>query len=123
MLQLFLLSFCIYNALGNPIKTFEVMHDEANEAEIIEAVPRLPGTVNLFEKRIPVLRLFVPYERENGPTGSKNLHEQTQIPHYYGPPSHGIRNFEEKAIPNAVIARLNAEGFKHYSDEIDHIYA
>ena len=107
---------CIQSALSKPAKaatqTFETIEDEAKEAEIIYALQPLPGTPNLFEKRMPVIRLYIPLD--DGPFGSNNLHEQKQIQDYYGP-LYGIQNLDEKSLPEGFSARINAAerfGFK-----------
>ncbi|XP_011494429.1 PREDICTED: uncharacterized protein LOC105359514 [Ceratosolen solmsi marchali] len=101
----------MYGALGHPVQTFQVLDDIDNEAEIIEAEE------NLYEKRLPVIRLAVP-NSYSGLHGTMNLGERVQVPQQYAH-LHGLMNLEEKAIPEVVISKLSAS--RHPKFEVEQI--
>jgi hypothetical protein len=107
MFQLFLLGLylCMYGVFGVSVQSFEVLDDIDNEAEIIEAGERLPGIMNLQEKRLPVLRLLTP-NSHIGLHGIVNLGERAQIPQDFGHLP-GLMNLQEKVIPDDVISKLS----------------
>ncbi|XP_001604035.1 uncharacterized protein LOC100120963 [Nasonia vitripennis] len=120
MIKIVLLCLCLYGvALGSPVPgSFATIDDVENEAEIVDALEPLPGNRNLNEKRVPVIRLTIPAGYLGQLYGTKNLAERKQLPFY--DTDHmlllpGVRNLEEKAIPDAVIARMSAGEDPYYS--------
>ncbi|KAJ8679203.1 hypothetical protein QAD02_014990 [Eretmocerus hayati] len=92
---------------------FETQHDIENEADIVYAAERLPGTSNLQEKSIPVVRFFS--DNPVGPQGIKNLEEHSQISlndEVDTPPAKGRLNLHEKVqLTASEIARSHPQLF------------
>lgn len=111
-LQLLFFCLCIYGVASIPSQRYETFDDVENEAEIVDAAETLKGSSNLNEKRVPVIRLTIP-AGYLGLLGKKNLAERSQVP-YDTVPSYlpGLRNLDEKAIPEQVIARMSPRHLK-----------
>ncbi|XP_014216987.1 uncharacterized protein LOC106645609 [Copidosoma floridanum] len=104
-----LVCLCICPILCSPVlhQAYEIFDDVENDAEIIDAVSFPLGAKNLDEKRIPVRKLIIPAGYLSL-YGSKNLGERSQIP-YNQVLLPGIRNLNEKSLPEFIVAKVNGE--------------
>lgn len=95
-MQFLVLFLGVYGALAAPHAPYANDDHLDNDTEIVEG--QLPGTENLYEKALPISRLFAMY----------NLAERSQVPHRLP----GTGNLSEKRIPEFVLKRLSPADIK-----------